>query len=96
PPLALLYQHATAPVLRASVAVSFILGEIMSLALLVAAGQISVEQLRGALWLLPFVAAGTWLSRVTHARIGGKAMRVSVLAFAVVSGSVLMMRALSG
>lgn len=96
PPLALLYQHASAPVLRASVALSFLLGELMSLALLIVAGQVTPEQLRAALYLVPFVAAGTWLSRVTHGRIGGKGLRVSVLVFAAVSGLFLMARAWAG
>jgi uncharacterized protein len=94
PPLALLYQHARAPVLRASVAVSFLLGEVLSLALLAVAGQIRVEQVAGALYLAPFVLVGTVLSRVTHAKIGGTILRVCVLAFAVASGLLLMLQAL--
>lgn len=93
PPLALLYQHASAPALRASVAVSFLLGELMSLALLLGAGQIDAAQCWAALALLPFVLVGTWLSRVTHARIGGQGLRISVLVFAAVSGLFLMARA---
>lgn len=59
------YQHASASQLRASVAVSFLLGELMSLALLMNAGQIDGPQCR--------------------ARIGGRGMLISVLAFAAVS-----------
>ena len=45
PPLALLYQHAAGPVLRSTVAVCFLVGEVISLAVLALAGQITLPQL---------------------------------------------------
>ena len=92
PPLALLYQHAAAPVLRATVAVCFLAGEVISLVMLVLAGQGTRAQWLGALALIPAVLAGTALSRMTHHRIGGKGLRVAVLVFALVSGALLIVR----
>ncbi|HPD90860.1 MAG: sulfite exporter TauE/SafE family protein [Rhodobacter sp.] len=92
PPLALLYQHAAAPVLRATVAVCFLAGEVISLVMLVLAGQGTRAQWLGALALIPAVLAGTALSRLTHRRIGGQGLRVAVLVFALVSGGLLILR----
>ena len=92
PPLALLYQHAAAPVLRATVAVCFLAGEVISLVMLVLAGQGTRTQWLAALALIPAVLAGTALSRMTHHRIGGKGLRVAVLVFALVSGALLIVR----
>jgi uncharacterized membrane protein YfcA len=92
PPLALLYQHASGPVLRSTVAVCFLAGELISLLILALVGKIQSEQLHAALYLFPPVLAGSALSQVTHSRIGGTGLRVSVLAFAIVSGLLLILK----
>ncbi|UDF32368.1 UNVERIFIED_ORG: sulfite exporter TauE/SafE family protein (plasmid) [Roseateles sp. XES5] len=92
PPLALLYQHAKAPVLRATVALCFFVGEIMSLVVLAFSGRIGSEQLLAALYLAPPVLLGSAASRLAHHRIGGRGLRLGVLAFAIVSGLFLILR----
>lgn len=92
PPLALLYQHAKAPVLRATVALCFFVGEIMSLVLLALAGRLGTEQLLAAAYLAPMVLLGSAASRLAHHRIGGRGLRVAVLSFAIVSGMFLILR----
>ncbi|WP_439617331.1 sulfite exporter TauE/SafE family protein [Shinella sp.] len=92
PPLALLYQHAKAPVLRATVALCFFVGEIMSLVVLAFSGRIGSEQLLAALYLTPPVLLGSAASRLAHHRIGGRGLRLGVLAFAIVSGLFLILR----
>jgi uncharacterized membrane protein YfcA len=92
PPLALLYQHAKAPVLRATVALCFFVGEIMSLVVLAFSGRIGSEQLLAALYLTPPVLLGSAASRLAHHRIGGRGLRFGVLAFAIVSGLFLILR----
>lgn len=92
PPLALLYQHAGGPTLRATVALCFLVGEVMSLAILAIAGKITGHQLQAALYLVPLVVAGTALSTLVHSRIGSKGMRIAVLLFALVSGAYLIIR----
>ncbi len=92
PPLALLYQHAKAPVLRATVALCFFVGEIMSLVVLAFSGRIGSEQLLAALYLTPPVLLGSAASRLAHRRIGGRGLRLGVLAFAIVSGLFLILR----
>lgn len=92
PPLALLYQHAKAPVLRATVALCFFVGEIMSLVVLAFSGRIGSEQLLAALYLTPPVLLGSAVSRLAHHRIGGRGLQIGVLSFAIVSGLFLIVR----
>lgn len=90
PPLALVYQHRPPAELRATVAACFLAGEIASLALLIMTGQTHAGQLWPLLPVLPALALGAWLSRLTHQRIDAARMRLMVLAFALVSGGALM------
>ena len=92
PPLALIYQHAGGAVLRSTVALCFLVGEIMSLVVLAFAGRMGANQLLAALCLTPAVLIGSALSRLTHARIGVKGLRIGVLIFALVSGAYLIIR----
>lgn len=90
PPLALVYQHAPAPQLRSTVAASFFLGEVVSLALLLARGVGSGSTVLDAVWLVPALVVGLLLSSRVHHRIDSKRLRLLVLVFALVSGVVLM------
>lgn len=92
PPLALLYQHAKGPVLRATVALCFFVGEMMSLGLLAITGQLGMEQALAGLYLVPAVMLGSALSRMAHHRIGGKGLRMAVLIFSILSGLILIVR----
>jgi uncharacterized protein len=93
PPLALVYQHRPAPVLRSSVAACFLIGEVISVVILAVSGSISPDQLRTAFLLLPAVLVGALLSRLVHHRLDGRTMRYLVLGFALVSGAVVTFRA---
>ncbi|MDJ0345477.1 sulfite exporter TauE/SafE family protein [Streptomyces sp. H10-C2] len=90
PPLALVYQHRPPAELRSTVAVCFLIGEIASLALLFTTGRGHAAQLWPAVLMLPALAAGAGLSRLVHHRVDAGKMRAFVLAFAIVSGVVLM------
>ncbi|AXC50692.1 sulfite exporter TauE/SafE family protein [Paracoccus suum] len=92
PPLALLYQHASGPVLRATVALCFLAGEVISLVILAASGAVHAGQITAAACLVPATLAGTVLSRLSHARINGPALRVAVLIFSIASGVILMLK----
>jgi uncharacterized membrane protein YfcA len=86
PPLALVHQHRPAPVLRSTVAVCFVIGEVLSLGLLAATSKVNAHQIRTALLLLPALAVGAVLSRTVHRRVDGPLMRTLVLGFAIISG----------
>jgi uncharacterized membrane protein YfcA len=92
PPLALVYQHRPAPELRSTIAICFLIGEIVSLALLGVTGKIDDDQVRVALLLLPALGLGALLSRAVHHRVDGALMRRLVLGFALVSGVVVLVQ----
>jgi uncharacterized membrane protein YfcA len=86
PPLALVYQHQPGAVLRATLAVCFLIGQLFSLVLLALTGRLTHTQFDAALWLLPALGAGALLSRWLHGRVDGRPMRLAMLGFAIVSG----------
>ena len=94
PPLALIYQHSPAAVLRSTLAVCFLVGELASLGMLFLKGQISSSLLLDSLLLIPAVLVGAWLSRRFHKRIGGAALRTGVMAFAIAAGAVVLIKEL--
>jgi uncharacterized membrane protein YfcA len=88
PPLALVYQHQPGAVLRATLALCFLIGQIISLVLLLIAGRLAMAQADAAVWLMPALAAGVGLSRWSHGRVDGRPMRLAMVGFALVSGVV--------
>jgi len=92
PPLALVYQHQPAAKLRSTIAFCFLLGQLMSLAILATAGRTSAAQFGAALALMPPLVIGAAASRLVHHRIGGRPLRLFVLVFAIASGIVLLTR----
>lgn len=92
PPLALVYQHHPAAAMRSTVALCFLIGELISLGFLWHAGRIAAPQLVGAAQLLPALGAGALLSRFVHHRIDARALRVFVMSFSIATGAVLLLR----
>ena len=93
PPLALAYQHKPGPTLRSTVAMCFLVGEIISLIVLSIGGKVHQETLLLTAALLPFLAAGSFASRFVHHRLDGPLLRYLVLGFAIVSGIVVIIQA---
>lgn len=75
-----------------TIALCFLVGQLMSLAMLAVAGRADARQFTAALWLSPALVAGAVLSRFVHHRVRGRTLRVLVLVFAIVSGAVLRVR----
>jgi len=92
PPLALAYQHQSPDVLRSTVAGCFLLGELVSLGVLAAIGRVTLQQAWSAALLLPFLVVGALLSSWSRHGVNGRLLRGLVLAFALISGAVLMVR----
>ncbi len=88
PPMALAYQHQPGPVLRATLAACFFIGEVVSLALLAATGRLPMEQAVAAAWLLPALGLGVIGTRWFYGRLDGRPLRVAMLVFALLSGVV--------
>lgn len=93
PPLALIYQHHPAPALRSTIALCFLLGEVFSLVVLFAEHRVGLRQLEDALLLAPPLAIGLVASGWAHRRLSAGMLRDAVLAFAVLSGIVLIVQA---
>jgi uncharacterized membrane protein YfcA len=94
PPMALTYQHRPPAEMRATMALCFLIGELISLVFLLFMGKVQMLHLSAALQLLPALAVGAVASRFVHTRIDAKVMRLFVQAFAVISGLVLLIKAL--
>lgn len=93
PPMALTYQHRPPAEMRATMALCFLIGELISLVFLLFMGKVQMLHLSAALQLLPALAVGAVASRFVHTRIDAKVMRLFVQAFAVISGLVLLIKA---
>ncbi|TCJ18476.1 sulfite exporter TauE/SafE family protein [Rubrobacter taiwanensis] len=96
PPLALIYQNRSGPELRSTLAISFALGIVMSIAGLALAGQVTAGHLVLALKLVPGVLAGLWLGARASRRLDARWLRPAVLAFAAVSGAAVVITGLTG
>ena len=96
PPLALVYQHHPAPALRATIALCFFIGEIFSVAVLAFKSRLGADQLLNALVLLAPLALGLVFSGRVHDKISPARLRDALLAFAVLSGIVLIVQAAVG
>ena len=92
PPLALVYQHHPVAVMRSTIALCFLIGELVSLLFLWQSDRIGAAQLVGAAQLLPALAVGAVASRLVHERVNQRALRVFVMAFSIVSGLVLIFK----
>jgi uncharacterized membrane protein YfcA len=77
--------------MRSTIALCFLVGELVSLATLMATGRIDGSQLRAAALLLPALVVGAVLSRVVHRHVNGRFLRLFVQVFAIVSGVALLL-----
>ncbi|GAB3211830.1 TSUP family transporter [Marinactinospora thermotolerans] len=95
PPIALVYQHAAGPRVRATLAGYFAVGALLSLAALALGGQVSDRQVVAGVALVPFVVAGFLLSRPLRRAVDGERLRAALLVVVTLSGIVLLARSLS-
>lgn len=91
PPLALAYQHAPVATLRSTVALCFLVGEVISLVVLGISGALAWSHLSYAVLCLPALVLGMGLSSLVHHRLDQRRLRIGVLVFATVSGIAVML-----
>jgi uncharacterized protein len=94
PPIALLYQYAAGPQLRATMSLYFTLGTVLSIAALWLAGTFGHHELVLAAVLVPGTVLGFLASGPVLRRIDATQLRVLVLAAAAVSAVALVLTAL--
>lgn len=90
PPLALVYQHQLPSVMRPTIAACFLVGELVSLLVLVVSGSTSALHLLSSLQLMPALLVGMLASRFMHHRINAGVMRGFVLAFSSAAAVLLL------
>lgn len=93
PPVALLYQSRPGPELRATLAATFLVSNILSLAAAGVAGHLGRSDALLALAAAPGLAAGLAASRPLGRHLDGRLLRPAVIAFAAVAGAGAIVRA---
>lgn len=96
PPLALVYQHVSGARLRATMAVYFLGGGLLSLAGLALGGQLRAQQALTALALAPFLLVGFALAEPVRRHVDAGRTRAAVLVVSAVSALALIGRSLLG
>lgn len=94
PALAVLYQRRPGPELRSTLAAVFVIGSLISLGALLAAGEVHLEEFVLALQLLPALLLGLVVGSAVTRRLDGPWLRPAVLAFAAAAGVVITFRGL--
>jgi uncharacterized membrane protein YfcA len=92
PPLALVYQHSPVATLRGSVALCFLVGEVISLVVLALGGHLHAAQVSPVLSLCLPLALGVLASHWARRFINEARLRRFVLIFAFASGSLLLLQ----
>lgn len=95
PPVALLFQHRTGPIARATLGAFFATSAGLSLVGYVATGTMTDDQVLFALALAPVMVAGLWLSRHFHRFVDGGWLRPTMLALSAIAGATAILRSLS-
>lgn len=96
PPLALVYQHATGAAVRATMAVYFLGGGLLSLAGLALGGQLGRSQAVTALALAPFLLVGFAVAGPLRRHVDAGRTRAAVLLVCAASAVALIARSLAG
>lgn len=92
PPLALLYQREPGPRVRATLGAYFVLGALLSLGALAAAGHVNGRQLAVGTALVPFLVAGFAASGPLRRVLDARGLRTPVLALSAGSALLLVAR----
>lgn len=94
PPLALLYQHHAGARLRATLAVAFVVGSLMSAVGLWIGHSLTGHQVVFSVAMLPAVALGYAISHPIARRVHSTHLRAAVLALAATAGVAAILRGL--
>ena len=94
PPIALLFQRATGPEIRAALSRYFAAANVISLMMLALVGELTVDDVRAGVVLIPAVILGYLVSSRLLGRIDAGAVRFAVLGLSAASATVALVRAL--
>lgn len=96
PPMALAYRGSGGPALRASLSAFFLVGSLLSLAMLAVAGEVTATGLLAGVAFIPAVGVGYLLAEPMRHRLQRQGVRTAVLGFSAVAAGALAVRALTG
>lgn len=94
PALAVVYQNRPGPELRSTLALSYLAGIVLAVGALASVGRVDAWHLWLALELVPALLVGVWLSFRLAPVLERGWLRSTVLAFAAISGVVIIARGL--
>lgn len=94
PPLALLYQHSSGQVLRSTLAANFVFGNLISVVMLAAAGEVRGWQVVLAVLLMPGLLVGLSLSTILAPRLNERWLRPAVLVVVAITAVAAIYRGL--
>jgi uncharacterized membrane protein YfcA len=94
PPIALLFQRASGPEIRASLSRYFGAANVISILMLALVGQLSLDDVATGVRLMPAVLAGYLASSLLLGRIDARLVRIAVLGLSAASAVVALARAL--
>ncbi len=94
PPVALLYQRASPPAMRATMGMYFLIGNVSSILALAVAGEVGQRDVVRGLLLLPFLLVGFLLSGTLRRHVDTARLRVAVLGLSAASAVLLLLRTL--
>ena len=92
PPMAIVYQHAAGPVVRATLSTFFMVGAFVSILLLAAFGHFGLRELALGMALLPAMLVGFLMSGRMLAFVDGGRLRGILLSVSAASAVVLVLR----
>ncbi len=96
PPIALLFQHRRPSEVRATLAVFFFIGVVLSLTGLAITGSIPLASVVVAAVVSPLLVLGFWLGARVRNRLPRERFRVAVLAVCAASAVVLLVKSAAG
>ncbi|MDO6748465.1 sulfite exporter TauE/SafE family protein [Gilvimarinus sp. 1_MG-2023] len=96
PPIALVYQNETGPLVRANLSAFFLFSCITGVIALTASGYIGVAELKALLLTCPGVVLGFWLSGFLVNRLPFAALRPIILTIAAFTGVAALVRGVLG
>jgi uncharacterized membrane protein YfcA len=90
PPMAIAYQHRSGPELRATLALFFVFGSALSIALLAVAGEIGADDVRLAAALMPAMVVGLALAKFAARSLDRGFVRPAILWFSGTASAALL------
>lgn len=93
PPIALLYQHQKAEVIRATLAGYFIIGSVLSLLTLAIVGKVTLLSLAQFLYLAPPALCGFYFSKFAIGYFNKSVLRMGILSISGISALLILVKA---